>query len=88
MIFPLELWANVFPESLGPKCREYVDRIHERYVSQTSPPQLLRSDDNTRPAYKRVRVPVDSFGPLHGPDTPSFSILCQSIEKGGKYDLL
>jgi glutathione S-transferase len=30
MIFPLELWAKRFPESFGPKCREYIDRIHER----------------------------------------------------------
>jgi glutathione S-transferase len=30
MIFPLELLAKKFPESLGPECREYVERIHER----------------------------------------------------------
>ncbi|KAF9652406.1 thioredoxin-like protein [Thelephora ganbajun] len=30
MIFPLELWAKKFPECFGPKCREYVERIHER----------------------------------------------------------
>lgn len=30
MIFPLELWGKMFPESFGPRCREYVDRIHER----------------------------------------------------------
>jgi len=30
MIFPLELWVKLFPESFGPKCREYIDRIHER----------------------------------------------------------
>jgi len=30
MIFPLELWAKMCPESLGPRCREYVERIHER----------------------------------------------------------
>ena len=36
MIFPLELWAKMFPESLGPRCKEYVERIHERYVPRTS----------------------------------------------------
>jgi len=66
MIFPLELWAKMYPENLGPKCREYVDRIHERYVARTSS-RLLSSDDNTRPAYKRVRVPLDPFGPSHVP---------------------
>jgi len=30
MIFPLELCAKKFPENLGPKCKEYVQRIHER----------------------------------------------------------
>jgi len=30
MIFPLELWAKKFSESLGPKCMGYVERIHER----------------------------------------------------------
>ena len=30
MIFPLEMWAKKCPETFGPKCREYVDRIHER----------------------------------------------------------
>ena len=65
MIFPLELWAKVFPESLGPKCREYVDRIHERYAFQISTPHLPRSDGNGRPAYKRVRATPNSFGPLH-----------------------
>jgi len=30
MIFPLELWAKKFPESFGPRCREYIERIHER----------------------------------------------------------
>jgi len=30
MVFPLELWGKMFPESFGPKCREYVDRVHER----------------------------------------------------------
>lgn len=30
MIFPLELWGKMFPESFGPRCREYIDRIHER----------------------------------------------------------
>ena len=69
MIFPLELWAKMFPESLGPKCREYVERVHERYVPRTSL-QLSRSDDNTRPAYKRVRVTLCSFVRRTPPDTP------------------
>lgn len=30
MVFPLELWGKMFPESFGPMCREYIDRIHER----------------------------------------------------------
>lgn len=30
MIFPLELWGKMFPESFGPMCREYIDRIHQR----------------------------------------------------------
>jgi len=30
MVFPLELWGKMFPESFGPECREYIDRIHER----------------------------------------------------------
>ena len=64
MIFPLELWARMFPESLGPNCREYVERIHERCEYQTHPSPSHRSDDNTRPAFKRVRVIPDSFGPL------------------------
>ena len=34
MIFPLELWAKKFPETFGQKCREYVERIHERYAPQ------------------------------------------------------
>ncbi|KAF9788595.1 thioredoxin-like protein [Thelephora terrestris] len=38
MIFPLELWGKMFPESFGPRCREYIDRIHERCASQTSIP--------------------------------------------------
>jgi len=67
MIFPLELWTKMFPENLGPKCREYVDRIHERCASQISPPQIPRSNDNPRPAYQRVRATPDSFSPLHNP---------------------
>jgi len=30
MVFPLELCVMKFPESLGPRCKEYVERIHER----------------------------------------------------------
>lgn len=30
MIFPLEMWAKECPETLGTKCKEYVERIHER----------------------------------------------------------
>jgi len=37
MIFPLELWARKFPESFGPKCREYIERIHERCVLRPPP---------------------------------------------------
>lgn len=36
MIFPLEIWGKMFPESFGPNCREYIDRIHERYAPHTS----------------------------------------------------
>ena len=86
MIFPLELCAKKFSGNLGPKCREYVERIHERYVFQTPPPPSLQldSDDNTRPAFKRVRVALDSFSPLYADSI--FPV--QSIEKGGEYALL
>ena len=30
MIFPLEAWYHDDPEALGPKTREYVERIHRR----------------------------------------------------------
>lgn len=44
MLFPLELWGKMFPESFGPKCREYIDRIHERYAHHTFKPLLRTSD--------------------------------------------
>lgn len=66
MIFPLELWAKMFPESFGPRCREYIDRIHERYASQTSIPfSTPEPNDNDRPAFKRVRVIFDFLNPFH-----------------------
>ena len=59
MIFPLELWGRMFPESFGPMCREYIDRIHERYACFTPTLWTRESDDETRPAFKRVRADVD-----------------------------
>ena len=32
MSFALEAWATELPDMLGPKIKEYVRRIHDRYV--------------------------------------------------------
>ena len=33
MSFPLEAWTDDAPDMLGPKIKEYVQRIHAQYVS-------------------------------------------------------
>lgn len=32
MVFPLELILSVVPDQVGPKIKEYIQTIHERYV--------------------------------------------------------
>ena len=56
MSFALEAWATELPDMLGPKIKEYVRRIHDRYVplgrSCCTLTDVLPSCP--RPAYQRV----------------------------------
>jgi hypothetical protein len=55
MTFPLEAIVTVSPDQVGPKIKEYVRTIHERYVVIVDETRRLRLTQLSREAYKTVQ---------------------------------